>query len=267
MSSDEVEDAFLCDLVEAEIRAAVPAATQVATTVIGRRAGKAMVIAEVMANEKALAPLVAVLIEIDKDWIVWGLGAEDQTFEIEGACGPVAKAYRVEPGTATVQFIDQTAQVVEVQSGPVAFAIIWCARADADISWPAIQAIEVRGQLLPPVADDLAVTRDFLIGEFIAEQIGDAEGGWAWNTVADLVDENPALAWDLIRAAIVRAHDDEVVSRIGAGHLETLLRCHGELLEREIAEAAMRSEAVQRALLAAWAPLPRRVATVLARDQ
>jgi hypothetical protein len=105
------------------------------------------------------------------------------------------------------------------------------------------------GELSPREPND----RDLLISEWprYAES-GKEDGFWAYEALADLIDEDPALAWAIILELVHRASPGRVFDLVAAGPLEDLVAWHGreviDLIEPRVGD----DEPLRRALAGIW---------------
>jgi hypothetical protein len=97
--------------------------------------------------------------------------------------------------------------------------------------------------------------RDALVAaliEHFSRQDGDQEHLWAFETVYDLVDDNPEVAWPIIVQSVKECPSDYVLACIAAGPLEGLLCDHGpSFIDRVLAEAG-RDPRFRKCLRAVW---------------
>ena len=95
--------------------------------------------------------------------------------------------------------------------------------------------------------------RDLLISEWLRyAESGKEDGFWAYEALADLIDEDPALAWAIILELVHRASPGGVFDLVAAGPLEDLVAWHGreviELIEPRVGD----DEPLRRALSGIW---------------
>ena len=216
--------------------------------------GRAVVVAEPIIEQRSLPPIDVLLIEIDDEWVAWSTGPHESWLPLDKGVGVVLKAFRVDPDATEVSFGDDRATVIEIGGVFVAHAAMWEVAVDSDCDWPTVDSVYIDGHHEDPVSPEHALTIEYLSSEYVAELVGKAD--WAWDAVADLVDRHAFSAIKVILAAVDHAHDEELLSRIGAGHLESLVRRHGQSLDEPLAAAAASSAAFRLALRSVWAPLP-----------
>lgn len=259
-----VETSSFVELACREARRIIPGVDEIRTQVLAQVENKAIAIAEPLVDNRMLSPLQVLILAIDDQWVVWQTGAYEGWLEVEGRTGVVVRSFRADPDATAVRFSDQVSKTLEIGKERRAHAVLWSVPPDGPWPWPAVEEIQFSDGVRGPVSPQLPVTAHHLITEYISELLG--EGGWAWDAIADLVDEYPRLALDTIVRAAHEAHDEDVISRIGAGHLESLVSRHGDVVDEELSSAAASSAGVRLALRAVWAPLPPRTAAVARRS-
>jgi Family of unknown function (DUF6869) len=95
--------------------------------------------------------------------------------------------------------------------------------------------------------------RDVLISEWLHyAESGDKSLFWAYDAVADLIDDDPCLAWTIILEILHRAHSEGTFSLAAAGPLEDLIAFHGRNLIDRIEQQADGDETLRRALFGVW---------------
>ena len=71
--------------------------------------------------------------------------------------------------------------------------------------------------------------RERLASEWLRyAESGDADCAWASESLSNLIDEDPALAWPIILDLVHRAPSDGAFDIVAAGPLEDLITQHGE---------------------------------------
>jgi hypothetical protein len=76
---------------------------------------------------------------------------------------------------------------------------------------------------------------------------------WAVEALTDLLDDDPDEAWRVVIELVVAADTEELLCRIGAGPLETLVTNHGERFISRIESAARSDAKFLTALSCVWA--------------
>ena len=104
-------------------------------------------------------------------------------------------------------------------------------------------------ELNPREPDD----RDLVISEWLRyAESGKEDGSWAYDALADLIDEDPALACAIILELVHRASPGGVFDLVAAGPLEDLVAWRGQevidLLEPRVGD----DEPLRRALAGIW---------------
>jgi hypothetical protein len=95
--------------------------------------------------------------------------------------------------------------------------------------------------------------QDLLISEWLRyAESGKEDGSWAYEVLADLIDEDPALAWAIVLELVHRASPGGVFDLVAAGPLEDLVAWHGreviDLIEPRVGD----DEPLRRALSGIW---------------
>ena len=152
---------------------------------------------------------------------------------------------------------------------------MWRIRNNADGSIPSepLTAAEVADRMLEQTgtlfwlesdegagdfAADVPEVRDVLLGRpsTVAsvwfERSGTSRHGWAWQVVEHACNHDPEGALPVIRALVAEAKDDEELAVIGAGPLETLLRCQGPQAISLVEVAAAEDRRFRFALAGVW---------------
>jgi hypothetical protein len=96
--------------------------------------------------------------------------------------------------------------------------------------------------------------RDLLISEWLRyAESGKADGSWAYDTLADLIDADPALARAIILELVHRARPGDAFDLVSTGPLEDLIAWHGQevidFVEQRVDEDATLREALSRVWL------------------
>ena len=255
-----MDSGSLGELARSEVLRILPAAGSVRTQVLAEAEDQAIVIAEPVVNGRRLAPLQILLLRVEDQWVVWQTGAYGSWMEMEGQVGVVVRPYRADPDATAVRFGDQLSKTLQIGTERNAHAVLWSVPAKGQWDWPPVEEVVFADGGQRPISSRLAITKGHLTREYIAEMLGEA--AWAWNVLADLVDHDPGLALEVVIKAVDQARDEDVISRIGAGLLESLVRNHGHVLDDALASAAASSAAVRLALQSVWAKLPPRTAVV-----
>ena len=95
--------------------------------------------------------------------------------------------------------------------------------------------------------------RDLLISEWLRHaESGKADGSWAYDALAGLIDEDPALAWAIILELVHRASPGDAFDLVAAGPLEDLVACHGREVIDLIEPRVTDDEPLRRALSGLW---------------
>jgi hypothetical protein len=95
--------------------------------------------------------------------------------------------------------------------------------------------------------------RDLLISEWLRyAELGNEDGFWAYDALADLIDEDPVLAWEMILELVHRATPGRVFDLVAAGPLEDLVAWHGLEIIDLIEPRAGDDEPLRRALSGIW---------------
>lgn len=258
-------DKGFTELARSQIAALYPGASQIKVQVLVQDQDRAVVVAEPVFKSTTTSPIQILLLELDNQWIVWNCGQYEGWLEVEGGMGVAIKSYVVDPATKSVRFTNQVSEAINVGNHRRAHAALWSVSSSEDWIWPTVEEIYVEGATkggLRPAAPWLGVTPGYLVGEYIAEVTLDS-CGWAWNVFADLIGEHPRLALDLIILAVNACDDAVALTRIGAGHLETLVNEYGELLDKTLSKAALSDPKLRLALQSLWVSLPSATASVV----
>lgn len=253
-----MDSELFSEIASREGRCIVPNADALRTQIVAQAKNQVVTIVEPVVDGRMLAPIQILLLAVDGQWIAWQAGEYGEWMEVEGGTGVVIRSFRVDSEATSVLFSDQLSKVLDVGNERRAHAVLWSVPRGGPWLWPTVEEIQLNDIRQRPASPRLPVTSEYLIGEYISGLID--EGGWAWEALADLIDQYPTLALETIVRAINEAHDEEILSRIGAGHLESLVRHHGDSLDEALATAAALSPAVRLALLSVWTPLPPRTA-------
>jgi hypothetical protein len=90
--------------------------------------------------------------------------------------------------------------------------------------------------------------RDRLTSEWLSYvESGDKDRFWAYEALADLIDEDPALAWTIILELVHRAPSEGAFAHTAAGPLEDLVAWHGQEVIDVIAQQVEGDEVLRRA--------------------
>jgi Family of unknown function (DUF6869) len=95
--------------------------------------------------------------------------------------------------------------------------------------------------------------RDLLISEWLRyAESGKADGSWAYDALAVLIDKDPALAWAIILELVHRASPGDAFDLVAAGPLEDLVAWHGREVIDLIEIGVGDDEPLRRALSGLW---------------
>jgi len=90
---------------------------------------------------------------------------------------------------------------------------------------------------------------------------GDREvSQWAMEAVAELVRDDPDVAWSVITEIIARAKNDRILGFVAAGPLEELLVNHGHRVMPDVEGLARSDQKFRRALTGVWISGPSDIA-------
>ncbi len=95
--------------------------------------------------------------------------------------------------------------------------------------------------------------RERLASEWLRyAESGEDNWSWASDSLSNVIDEDPALAWTIILELVHRAPSDGAFDIVAAGPLENLIAQHGEKMIEAIEQRVQRDESLRRALLRVW---------------
>jgi hypothetical protein len=95
--------------------------------------------------------------------------------------------------------------------------------------------------------------RDLLISEWLRyAELGKKDVYWAYDALADLIDRDPVLGWEMILELVHRATPGRVFDLVAAGPLEDLVAWHGREVIGLIEQRVRDDEDLRGALSRVW---------------
>ncbi len=95
--------------------------------------------------------------------------------------------------------------------------------------------------------------RERLASEWLRyAESGEDNRSWADESLSNVIDEDPALAWAIILELVHRAPSDGALHIVAAGPLEDLIAQHGEEMIAAIEKRVQGDESLRQALLWVW---------------